>query len=224
MSQPRKPGSSSRKPAARTGAAGGKRPPAGRASAGGSRAAGSTPAGDEPSRADRRREDQLQAAIGGVRDLLGRGVVLTAERLQEIVDEAVRRGQMTRQDAEDLVTSIVSVGRRQAQDALSELESAVGRSARETGRQAGARIKGVGAVARRAPGGDRALRTVDRVRRAAGIGVSFPIRGYDDLTTGQVKERLAGLTDAELRKVRDHERRNANRKQVLTAIEKRLDA
>jgi hypothetical protein len=60
------------------------------------------------------------------------------------------------------------------------------------------------------------------VRRAAGLGPSFPITGYEDLTTTQVKERLGDLSDAELRKVRDHERRNANRKSVLSAIEKRL--
>ncbi|HEV2774600.1 MAG TPA: hypothetical protein VGV90_03330, partial [Solirubrobacteraceae bacterium] len=94
--------------------------------------------------------------------------------------------------------------------------------AMQTRRITRARAKSVGAAARRAPGTDRALRTVDRVRRAAGLGQSFPIIGYEDLTTAQVKERLADLNDAELRKVRDHERRNANRKSVLTAIEKRL--
>ena len=60
------------------------------------------------------------------------------------------------------------------------------------------------------------------MRRAAGLGRALPIVGYEDLTTAQVKERLIGLDRAELRKVRDHERRNANRKSVLTAIEKRL--
>ena len=38
-----------------------------------------------------------------------------------------------------------------------------------------------------------------------------------------VKEKLDGLTPAELRKVRDYERRNANRKTVLAAIESKLD-
>jgi hypothetical protein len=66
------------------------------------------------------------------------------------------------------------------------------------------------------------MRTVDRVRRAAGLGHPLPIAGYEDLTTAQVKERLMGLDESELREVRDHERRNANRKSVLTAIEKRL--
>jgi hypothetical protein len=37
-----------------------------------------------------------------------------------------------------------------------------------------------------------------------------------------VSERLDGLSTAELREVRDHERRNANRKSVLTAVERKL--
>jgi hypothetical protein len=56
----------------------------------------------------------------------------------------------------------------------------------------------------------------------AGFGPSFPIPGYDDLTVAQVESRLDGLTPAQLRKVGDHERRNANRKTGLRAIESRL--
>ena len=51
---------------------------------------------------------------------------------------------------------------------------------------------------------------------------SFPIVGYDDLTAAQVPARLGDLRPPELRKVRDYERRNANRKTVLAAIEHEL--
>jgi polyhydroxyalkanoate synthesis regulator phasin len=179
-------------------------------------------AGSAEAREAQRREDQLLAGIASLRDMLSKGVVITSDRLQEVVDETVRRGRMTRQDAEELVQNLVAVGRRQSQDALAEIEDLVGRSAKETRRQAHARVRSVGAAARRAPGTDRALRTVDRVRRAAGLGHAFPIIGYEDLTAAQVRERLGDLNPAELRKVRDHERRNANRKSVLTAIERKL--
>ena len=66
------------------------------------------------------------------------------------------------------------------------------------------------------------LREVDRARRVAGVGPSFPILGYDDLTAAQVNERLGDLDAAGLRKVRDYEKRNANRKSVLDAIARRL--
>jgi polyhydroxyalkanoate synthesis regulator phasin len=230
--QPKKPAPSgrktaARKPAARKAAAsrsGGRSAPAGQATRGRQAAAKTAAASPPPPRRgeDGGREDQLLAAIASLRELLSKGVVITGERLQETVDEAVRRGRMTRQDAEELVGNLVEIGRRQTQDALAEVETLIGRSAKETRRMTRSRVKSVGSAARRAPGTDRALRTVDRVRRAAGLGQSFPIIGYEDLTTAQVKERLGDLDDGDLRKVRDHEKRNANRKSVLAAIDKRL--
>ena len=107
-------------------------------------------------------------------------LVLTRERIQEVLDDAVERGRMTRDDAAELLAELVRRGTAPA---------------------------------------DRLIREVGR---AAGLGSSFPIAGYDDLTAAQVTERLDGLTPAQLRTVRDHERRNANRKSVLAAIDRKL--
>jgi polyhydroxyalkanoate synthesis regulator phasin len=130
-------------------------------------------------------------------------VVLTRDRVQGALDEAVERGRMTRQDATDLTSELLARGRRQTDDLVAELEGLLGRA--------------LGSPA------DRVIREVDRARRAAGIGPSFPIVGYDDLTAAQVQARLGELSPPELRKVRDYERRNANRKSVLGAIEQKLD-
>ncbi len=105
-------------------------------------------------------------------------VVLSRERLQEVIDDAVKRGRMTRSDATDLVTEI----RRTTEEWL-------GAAGRATG---------------------------------LGGGSSFPIDSYETLTAAQVQSRLGDLTPPDLRKVRDYERRNANRKTVLAAIESRL--
>jgi polyhydroxyalkanoate synthesis regulator phasin len=161
-----------------------------------------------------------------VREQMLRGVVLTGERLQEAMDDAVRRGRLTRDDAEELVQNLLSAGRKQTEDLLAELEQLLGRGqkgATEAARQARqvAGEAGQRARARATSPTDRVLREVDRARRVAGIG-TFPILGYDGLAVGQVTTRLADLSPPELRKVRDYERRNANRKSVLGAIEKRL--
>jgi hypothetical protein len=66
------------------------------------------------------------------------------------------------------------------------------------------------------------MREVDRARRAAGIGSAFPITGYDDLAAAEIISRLDDLTPAELRKVRDYERRHGNRKTVLAAADRKL--
>jgi polyhydroxyalkanoate synthesis regulator phasin len=123
-------------------------------------------------------------------------VVLSRDRLQEVLDDAVSRGRMTHDDAAQLLGELVRRGRRGTDEMLRELEGLIA-----------------------APAG-RMRREVDRARRAT-IG-GFPISGYDDMTAAEVVERLDDLPDAALREVRDHERRNANRKTVLTAVERKL--
>jgi polyhydroxyalkanoate synthesis regulator phasin len=147
----------------------------------------------------------LRESLAALRETLGRGVILTRERINETLEDAVRRGRMTREDAEDLTASLVGVGRRQAQDLLADVETLLGSGRRRT-----------------AESTDAIVRKVDRARRAAGLGPTFPILGYDDLTAAQIAERLTDLSPAELRKIRDHERRNANRKSVLTAVDRAL--
>jgi polyhydroxyalkanoate synthesis regulator phasin len=141
-------------------------------------------------------------------------VVLTRERIQEVLDDAAERGRVTRSDANDLAAELVNRGRQQTEQLVSDVERLFGRGRQQLG---SATIR-----ARRSESLDLLLRSADKARRSAGTGQSFPILGYDDLTATQVQGRLDGLSRAELRKVRDYERRNANRKSVLAAIDKHL--
>ena len=162
-------------------------------------------------------DDETQSTLAAVRELLTRSLMLPSDRLRETLDDAVRRGRITRADAEELIDRLMSVGRLQTEDALARLEALVGNS----GKSGSAGSKGR-SVVRRPPGTDRVLREVDRARRAAGLGSSFPISSYDDLTAAQIGDRLDDLSASDLRKVRDYEKRNANRKSVLGAVERRL--
>ena len=156
----------------------------------------------------------------------------------EELDEAVKQQQIAAKDARKLATRLTDRGRKQTNDVLKDLENLLDRGrgeidsrtkpARKRGtdaaRQARKQVERSGGRARtravRAV--DPALAQADRVRRAAGVGPSFPILGFDDLTAAQITSRLSALTAPQLRKVRDHERRNANRKSVLNAIETKL--
>jgi polyhydroxyalkanoate synthesis regulator phasin len=201
----RKPASASaRKPASATRRAAAGRKPA--AAAGRRPTAGRKPAAQTPAAGG---DEIVRQNLLAVRALLTDGVVLTAQRIQEALDDAVTRGRMTRRDAEDLAKGLLDAGRRQTQDLLADVEQLLGRSRTEV-------------VSRASQSGDRVLREVDRVRRGAGVGPSFPILNYGDLTAAQIVARLPDLKPAELRKVRDHERRGASRKSVLGAIDKRL--
>jgi polyhydroxyalkanoate synthesis regulator phasin len=141
-------------------------------------------------------------------------VVLSRERIQETLDEAAERGRLTRTDANELVSVLVERGRQQTDELLSDLERLLGR-----GRQ---QLDTATRKARRSEPLDRLVRGADRARRTVGVGPSFPIIGYDELTSGQVQIRLGNLSHVELRKVREYERGHANRKSVLTTIDKLL--
>jgi len=210
MPQPKSPRSSSsraRKPAAKSAASkpaakrsAAKKPVAKRATT--SRASTTRTAATSASAS---REDAVRANLTALRDTLRKGVVLTAEGVKATLDDAVKRGRITRKDATELSQSLLSAGRSQAEGFRSDLEQLLGH-----GRS------------RAALSSDRVLQEVDRARRRVGVGPSFPITLYDELNAPQIVSRLKDLTPAQLRKVRDHEKRHDNRKSVLTAIEKQL--
>jgi hypothetical protein len=129
-------------------------------------------------------------------------VLLTRERIEKTLSKS---GKLSPKEARGIAGDLVKRGRKETNDVLEDLESLL--------------EKGRGRAVRAA---SPAIAQADRARRAAKVGSSFPITFYDELKVGEIKSRLADLTPAELRKVRDHERRNANRKGVLSAIESKL--
>ena len=142
-------------------------------------------------------------------------IVLTRDRIQEVLDDAAERGRVTHSDANELATELVDRGRQQTEQLLADIERMFGKGRQ----QIGATVR-----ARRGESLDLIMRSADKARRTVGTGQSIPILGYDELTAAQVQARLDALSRAELRKVRDYERRHANRKSVLAAIDKHLSA
>jgi polyhydroxyalkanoate synthesis regulator phasin len=141
-------------------------------------------------------------------------IVLTRERIQDTLDEAAARGRLTRSDAGEITAELVRRGRLQTDELLADAERLI-----ERGRE---QLDSSIVRSRFSDGMDRIVRTADRARRTVGVGPSFPILGYDELTAAQVNARLKGLSPREMRQVREYERRHANRKSVLDAIEKAL--
>ena len=133
-------------------------------------------------------EDDPRSALAAIRDLL----LLPSERVRDTLDDAVRRGRITRTDAEELVDRLMELGRQQTDDVLGRLE------------------KLVPGLPRRGTGADGEP--------------ELPIERYDDLTAAQITARLEQLEVLDLRVIEDYEKRNANRKSVLNAVEKRLRA
>lgn len=141
-------------------------------------------------------------------------VMLSRERIQQTVDEAVERGRMTRSDANELVVELLKRGRQQTDELLVDFDRLLdrGRTGLDSARKR----------ARQSERVDHLVRAADRARHSVGAGTSFPIAGYDEMTASQVNKRLAGLGRPELRRVREYESRHANRKSVLEAIDRAL--
>ncbi len=141
-------------------------------------------------------------------------VMISRERIQQTLDEAAERGRMTRSDADEVVIELLTRGRQQTDELLSDFERLMSR-----GRT------GIGSARRRARQSepvDQIVRVADRARNSVGVGTSFPISAYDEMTASQVNKRLVGLDRPELRTVREYEARHANRKSVLEAIDRAL--
>jgi polyhydroxyalkanoate synthesis regulator phasin len=226
MTQPRRTGSGGR--STRSGAS------RSSSSAGGTTGARSTGTRRTTSTTSPRVDKSVQA----FREALERSVTLSRDRIQEVVDDAVKRGRMTRDDANELVSKLISRGRKYTDDLLRDLERMVEQARKELeSRSAQARreLESRAAPARRAAGraagragraardaADRPLAEADRLRRRAPVSGRWPITGYDQLTASQIRARLGHLSREDLRKVRTQEQRGKARKGILDDIDRRL--
>src|SRR5918994_5473922 len=55
-------------------------------------------------------------------------------------------------------------------------------------------------------------------------GTGFPIAGYDELNVKEIGDRLDGMTAAEIRTVREYEKRNKNRETLVEQFDRKLKA
>jgi polyhydroxyalkanoate synthesis regulator phasin len=166
---------------------------------------------------------RAEQSVQAFRDALEKSVTISRDRLQEVIDDAVKRGRMTRGDADEMVGRLVTRGRDQADEMISQLERVLAQVRDAPGRAR----QGVGSRAERArkravKAADKPLAGADRVRRAARVP-GFPITAYDDLSVRQIDRRIQELSRAELRRVRDYERRNKSRKGVLRSVDRKLN-
>ncbi len=146
--------------------------------------------------------------VAELREAITRGVIgplnllmLTRDRIEEVVGDAVSRGRVTAEDAQSIVQGLVTRGREQTDSVLGDLENLLGGGAPRSPGPVGRARKQVGdatvkARKRALDAADPMIAQADRARRVAGVGPSFPILGYDDLTAAQVQSRLDGLSSA----------------------------
>jgi polyhydroxyalkanoate synthesis regulator phasin len=78
------------------------------------------------SRTEAARDVALFDNLAVIRDLLAEQIVLSTDRLQEAIDDAVRRGRMLPTDAQDLGDRLRRSGRRQLDELLVDIDRRLG--------------------------------------------------------------------------------------------------
>jgi polyhydroxyalkanoate synthesis regulator phasin len=151
-------------------------------------------------------------SLQAFRDALEKSVTISREKLQEVIDDAVRRGRMTRGDAEEMLGRLLTRGREEAEELLRQAEPLL--SGIES------RVKDTAKAARDVA--DQPLAKADRLRRRAGLP-GFPISAYDQLSVPQINNRLRELSKDQLERVQEYEAANRNRVGVLRALERKLE-
>jgi hypothetical protein len=149
---------------------------------------------------------------------------------ERIIDTARRRGEAALETYSQMLRSVA-----QAQEAAGErtadwvrafaeaqakftreLAAALPQATRSAIQQASGLAHTAAEQARHVPG---VAEAEGEARGAAAREQDLPIRNYDQLTAGEVIERLQGLSEPDLRKVDAYERKHANRKTVHEKIE-----
>lgn len=139
-------------------------------------------------------------SIQSFREAFDRSLTLSRDRIQDVVDDAVGRGRMTRGDANELVSRLVVRGRRYSDELLRDLEGLIERLRLRTN---GERSEGS-----TGPAG----------------APEFPIAGYDELNAGEVRAGLTELSPEQLVTVRKRELAGKARKTVLAELDRRIAA
>src|SRR5437016_449030 len=147
----------------------------------------------------KRRQDFSGKSVAEFRQALNKNlirpfelVMLSRDRIEDAMDEVVRRGRMTRDDATQLAQALFTLGRQQTDDVMRDLEQLLGRGRsgleesrvrareRSAGAVSAARKQAEQAATAARKAADPLLAQADRARRAAGVGPTFPITGYAD--------------------------------------------
>jgi hypothetical protein len=74
---------------------------------------------------------------------------------------------------------------------------------------------------------DATVRTVDAATggtRRTAEAATFPIAGYDEMNVEEISDRVDALTDEQVRRLRDYEAANQNRKTLMERFDSRLGA
>jgi hypothetical protein len=161
-----------------------------------------------------------------------------SERVMNHLREQAESGRAASEQLADQARRQQEAGRAFAQESVNAyvdfLDTAFSQYREGTQRAAGSAQEGARTLSDTTAGlvgtatgaaGAMADTTADATRSAAEAAAGQPpIDGYDEMNIGEITSRLDGLSEAELRRVRNYEQRNKNRETLIAQIDRRLEA
>lgn len=171
--------------------------------------------------------DLLAQNLEKLRGALEHSVTIQSARLTQVVDDLVARGTLSRAEADRLLGELVADGKSYAQGIMHVLDGAIVEAKDLLSAGVAPVMATAGRLAetvRQAPGlvglGAKPARTT--APSAQPKPVADPIPGYGSLTVAEIRPQLAGLSAAELAKVRETEVADKGRKSLLAEIDQLL--
>lgn len=176
--------------------------------------------------------DLIPRNLRALHGALEHSVTIQATKLQELMDDLVVRGSLTRAEADNLLGQLVSASKAYSQALLQVLDTVTetatapvrtaGRLAETATRTATWTVaQSVKQAPRLVPGRRKPAATSESTRTAAATALPT-LPDLSTLTVPQAKARLAGLDASALRTLREQEVAGKNRKGVLDEIVRQL--
>lgn len=184
--------------------------------------------------------------LKALRGALEHSVTIQLTRLQDVIDDLVARGSLTRADADQLVNQLMSTSKAYTQALLQVVETVRTETRRnvETGLSTAAApvmatANKIVETVRKGPAPDKKGKSGKSGKKSKGKGKKArasavdakltvvqhdPIPDLAELSIVKIRPLLAGLTPAELRQVRAREATGKARKSLLADIDRQLEA
>lgn len=172
--------------------------------------------------------DLIPRNLRALHGALEHSVTIQATKLQELMDDLVVRGSLTRAEADNLLSQLVSASKAYSQALLQVLDTVTETATtpvRTAGRLAETATRTVAQSVKQAPRlvPGRRKPAARPARPATAAVTALPaLPDLSTLTVPQAKARLAGLDASALRSLREQEVAGKNRKGVLDEIARQL--
>lgn len=179
--------------------------------------------------------DVIPRNLRALHGALEHSVTIQATKLQELMDDLVVRGSLSRAEADKLLGQLVSASKAYSQALLQVLDTVTetatapvrataGRLAGTAGTVAETVAQSVRQAPRLVPGRRKPAAPKAAAPKAAAkpVAAVTPLPDLSTLTVAQARTRLAGLDASALRTLREQEIAGKNRKGVLDEIARQL--